>query len=108
MRASAETDRRRLRDEARRYEDEKTVYDDAVRIASGDAAWYCARERAGHSQEEWDRILEAAEHWHGPVRVRPDGLYRPESAWAILEDRSGYEYEIYEVIEVQNKIAEDW
>ena len=80
--------------EQAQYEEEMEEWREAEAILAGTAEPELIRARADYSDEDWERILERVPQWH-LAEVREDGVYRPPTAWRMLQDRSGYEYEDY-------------
>lgn len=109
LRLKAERTRAYSAERQKEHEADREQYDRAQRILAGEARWVCARRKDDVKPELYARILEAATtRWFGPVEEREDGIYKPETAWELLQERDGAEYEDFRLTSVGSHSIEKW
>lgn len=109
LRANAEKERADAARRVSQYEDELGELARAKRILAGNVEWELSRARADYDDDRWDRMVEAAtSRWFGPVEVREDGIYKKDSAWSILQERDGAEYEDYRLDSLTTHTVKNW
>lgn len=79
-------------------ESAKAEWEEAVAHSKGEDV---ARLVMKRDDPRWEKVVEAAAKKPEIYREREEGMFRVVTPWSFLSDRSGFEYEDYELVTVQ-------
>ena len=77
--------------------EEREDYERATELAEGKSPLTTFRARTRHRDDEWDELVAAVMEKYPDAVHEGNVIYRPGTAWGLLQERDGAEYESYSV-----------